>query len=146
MQWSVVITWYNRTPQQWPRQNIKQGLHSQKTPPTSFSQASYGVSFVSFLENCPCYYGTALYQGFQNNDRPTKVLTNWFESRSLVPRVSHVSYICYVSYSLSEKFNSLRLGDAIWWQRSGSTLAQVMAYCLMAPSHYLSQCWCVAFA
>ena len=24
---------------------------------------------------------------------------------------------------------------------SGSTLAQVMAWCLMAPSHYLNQCW-----
>ena len=31
--------------------------------------------------------------------------------------------------------------DAIWRQRSGSTLAQVMACCLMAPSHYLNQCW-----
>ena len=25
--------------------------------------------------------------------------------------------------------------------KSGSTLAQVMACCLMAPSHYLNQCW-----
>ena len=30
---------------------------------------------------------------------------------------------------------------AIWRQRSGSTLPQVMACCLMAPSHYLNQCW-----
>ena len=29
--------------------------------------------------------------------------------------------------------------DAIWWHRSGSILAQVMACCLMAPSHYLNQ-------
>ena len=29
----------------------------------------------------------------------------------------------------------------MWWQRSGSTLAQVMVCCLMAPSHYLNQCW-----
>ena len=28
---------------------------------------------------------------------------------------------------------------AIWWQRSGSTLAQVMACCLTVPSHYLDQ-------
>ena len=33
--------------------------------------------------------------------------------------------------------------DAIWWQRSGPTLAQVMAWCLMAPSHYLNQCWLI---
>ena len=38
-------------------------------------------------------------------------------------------------------FYSLWPRDAIWWHRSGSTLAQVMACCLMAPSHYLSQCW-----
>ena len=30
--------------------------------------------------------------------------------------------------------------DTIWRQRSGSTLAQVMACCLTAPSHYLNQC------
>ena len=26
------------------------------------------------------------------------------------------------------------------WHRSGSTLAQIMACCLMAPNHYLQQC------
>ena len=36
--------------------------------------------------------------------------------------------------------NSLRPNDAIWWQISGSTLAQVRPYCLTAPSHYLNQC------
>ena len=36
---------------------------------------------------------------------------------------------------------SLWPSDAIWWHRSWSTLARVMACCLMAPSHYLSQCW-----
>ena len=39
--------------------------------------------------------------------------------------------------------NSLRPSDAIWWRRSGLTLAQVMACCLMAPSHYLNQCWLI---
>ena len=33
--------------------------------------------------------------------------------------------------------------DAIWRHRSGSTLAQVMACCLKAPSHYLNQCWLI---
>ena len=37
--------------------------------------------------------------------------------------------------------NSLWPSDAIWRHRSGSTLAQVMACCLTAPSHYLNQCW-----
>ena len=33
--------------------------------------------------------------------------------------------------------------DAIWRHRSGSTLAQVMACCLRAPSSYLNQCWLI---
>ena len=37
--------------------------------------------------------------------------------------------------------NSLWPSDTIWLHRSGSTLAQVMACCLTAPSHYLNQCW-----
>ena len=32
------------------------------------------------------------------------------------------------------------ISDVIWWHRSGSALAQVMACCLMAPNHYLNQC------
>ena len=39
--------------------------------------------------------------------------------------------------------NSLWPGDTIWWHRFGSTLAQVMACCLTAPSHYLNQYWVV---
>ena len=36
--------------------------------------------------------------------------------------------------------NSLWPSVAIWRHRSWSTLAQVMARCLTAPSHYLNQC------
>ena len=41
------------------------------------------------------------------------------------------------------RFNSLRPSDAIWRQWSWTTLAQVMACCLTAPSHYLNQCWLI---
>ena len=40
-------------------------------------------------------------------------------------------------------FNSLWPNDTIWQQRSGSTVAQVMACCLTASSHYLNQCWLI---
>ena len=50
-----------------------------------------------------------------------------------------VSYVLCVVWV----FNSLRPSDAIWGHRSGSTLAQVMACCLTAPSHYLNQCWLI---
>ena len=39
--------------------------------------------------------------------------------------------------------NSLGPRDTIWQHRSGSTLGQVMACCLMAPSHYLTLCWLI---
>ena len=37
--------------------------------------------------------------------------------------------------------NSLWPSDIMWWHISGSTLVQVMARCLTAPSHYLNQYW-----
>ena len=37
--------------------------------------------------------------------------------------------------------NSLWPTDAICRHRSGSTLVQVMDWCLTTPSHYLDQCW-----
>ena len=43
-----------------------------------------------------------------------------------------------------ELFNSLWPGDPIWRHGTRSTLAQVMACCLTAPSHYLNhQCWLI---
>ena len=42
-----------------------------------------------------------------------------------------------------ECVNSLWPSDAIWRDRSMSTLAHVMAWCLMAPSHYMNQCWLI---
>ena len=44
---------------------------------------------------------------------------------------------------MSRQIYSLWPSDTIWWHESGSTLAQVMACCLTAPSHYLSQCWLI---
>ena len=41
------------------------------------------------------------------------------------------------------RINSLWPSDVIWWQGSRSTLAQVMAWCLTAPSHYPNQCWLI---
>ena len=40
-------------------------------------------------------------------------------------------------------FNRLWPSDAIWRQRTGSPLSQAMVCCLMAPSHYLNQCWII---
>ena len=40
-------------------------------------------------------------------------------------------------------FNSLWPSDTIWRHRSESTLVQVLACCLTAPSHHLNQCWLI---
>ena len=46
-------------------------------------------------------------------------------------------------HRFSTRVNSLWPSDAIWRHWSGSTMAQVMACCLTAPSHYLNQCWLI---
>ena len=54
-------------------------------------------------------------------------------------------FIAYqgATYIINLTVNSLQANDAIWWHRSGSTLAYLMACCLTAPSHYLNQHWLV---
>ena len=47
-------------------------------------------------------------------------------------------------YPFVPDFNSLWPSDAIWQHRYGSTLIQIMAWCLAAPSHYLNQCWLIS--
>ena len=55
--------------------------------------------------------------------------------------------LLYVSRNIftSPRFNSSQASDAMWRHRAGSILAhpQVMSCCLMAPSHYLNQCWLI---
>ena len=51
--------------------------------------------------------------------------------------------ITFVKGHAKQYLNSLGPSDAIWRWRSWSTLVQVMAYCLTAPSHYLNQCWLI---
>ena len=57
-------------------------------------------------------------------------------------QITSSHHINNLSFPLSS-FNSLWPSDDIWWHRSESTLARVMAWCLMAPSHYLNQPWLI---
>ena len=50
--------------------------------------------------------------------------------------------------AISENFSTTSVNllwpvDIIWRHKTRSTLAQVMAWCLTAPSHYLNQYWLV---
>ena len=54
-----------------------------------------------------------------------------------------LTHLCMKSLASQQLLNSLGPSDAIWRWRSWSTLVQVMACCLTAPSHYLNQCWLI---
>ena len=57
---------------------------------------------------------------------------------------SNQNHIYFIIIDIDVGFrwvNTLMPNETIWYDRSGSTLPQVMACCLMAPSHYLNQCW-----
>ena len=56
-------------------------------------------------------------------------------------RVSTIAIISLVDWGLM--INSLWPNDSTWQHRCRLPLAQVMACCLTAPSHYLNQCWLV---
>ena len=62
---------------------------------------------------------------------------------SFQSKMSRSLFLLWETHQISVGFNSLEPSDAIWRQRTRSTLAQVMACCLPAPSHYLNQCWLI---
>ena len=86
----------------------------------------HNIKFISGICDSPesnwtaCDHATISYNGFENYT---------FETTDASPRGLWV--------------NSLGPSDAIWRCKSWSTLVQVMACCLMAPSHYLNQCWLI---
>ena len=54
-----------------------------------------------------------------------------------------VQSVTYLICSVFAIVNLLGPSDATWRHRTESTVAQVMACCLTAPSHYLNQCWLI---
>ena len=50
----------------------------------------------------------------------------------------------FTSFDSMSRINSLWPSDAIWQDRFGPTLAQVMAWYLTTPNHYLNQCWLIS--
>ena len=56
-------------------------------------------------------------------------------------KILSIAFACYDIHTLC--VNSLRPNDTTWLHRTWSTLVQVMAWCLMAPNHYLNQYWLI---
>ena len=76
-------------------------------------------------------------------------LVNWILRNKFLlnfnKNTMHLQLLPYVCKMLNRwnwfSLNSLWSSNAVWCQRSWSTLLQVMACWLMVPSHYLNQCW-----
>ena len=82
---------------------------------------------------------------FQVDPQTPRPETSWTRVSPWLPTQN----ICQVSdgaehheddMSKMDWFHSLWPSDTIWPHQSGSTLAQVMACCRTASSHYLNQC------
>ena len=76
---------------------------------------------------------------------PPFILQKWMPGDLSILDVVDLHWMrfCPGAMGVVQHINSLWPSDAIWQQWSESTLAQVMACCLMAPSHYLNQCWLI---
>ena len=91
-------------------------------------------------------------KSFPTADKDSVVLYNqyqgsWWLGDTITHGISsHGIDIVLLEYPgrSTSRINSLWPSDTIWWHKSGSTLAQVMACCLTAPSHYLNQCWLIS--
>ena len=73
-------------------------------------------------------------------------LMNWCPRAILLTKINSISHglnawICNYMNIKMWLINTMWPSDTIWWNITGSTLAQVMACCLTASSHYPNQCW-----
>ena len=76
------------------------------------------------------------------------IISNHFRCNLKTSTESLNCYWCHhiksgQTYFPCNAIKALRPSEAIWLQRSGSTLPELMACCLMAPSHHLNQCWLI---
>ena len=101
------------------------------------NRESYEMSFFEFI----------IYDNSHNRSSWKKFVLNkvtksnlktwrWYSSSHSTSKTSALD-----THAILHDINSLWPNDTLWWQRSGSTLAQVIACCLTAPSHYLNQGW-----
>ena len=68
-------------------------------------------------------------------------ILNW--GFCIVFHSNNIIKFCYFTEVFLLYLNSLLPNDAIWQHGSRSTMVQVMACCLTAPSHYLNQSWLI---
>ena len=108
-----------------------------------------GNAFVELIRSqtdaihnyCNCFIQTKIYNRISRSRKIWKFFCKLREKVTEFNEESLKIYVLRIAVKSEGIFNSLWPGDVIWWQESRSTLNQVMACCLTAPSHYLNQCW-----
>ena len=91
----------------------------------------------------PCHFMTIY--SFKCLFRTWTASGTYHSDTKTVPLPAHAgSTLVFFYWELDvAAINTLWPSDAIWRYRSGSILAQAMAWCRQAPSHYLNQCWLI---
>ena len=97
------------------------------------------LSLHSQLASCPSNLGIMSCLSYWWSGSP--VMTHPIVSKILTLHSLWLSCVGKIWAAFYKSpFNSLWPRDTKWHHRSWSILAQVIACCLMAPSHYLNQC------
>ena len=125
-----LIQWFWRSALQW-RQNERNGISNQQPHDC----------LLNFLFRCRSKKPSKLHvTGLCEGNSPVNSLHKGPVTRKMF---SFDDVIMKMWHGIAGQkcFYTLLPSNAIPWQPSGSTLALVMACCLMAPSHYLNQCW-----
>ena len=120
--------------QNWPQVKIVNASRAVK----SKSKSQYNTSSSCLQVLTRCSRGEVCPRG-NSHQIYCRALQFWPEGKGL--NVLRVTQLHPVTSVIIQEFRSIRLCAIIWHHRTGSTLVQVMAWCLTAPSHNLNQCW-----
>ena len=103
------------------------------------------VKELYFLYSGPCLYIKNIFHGtgisYYKDEMVIKLSYCLYNRNPFSGKTA--SFILRWPPSWKRHINSLWPSDAIRRQGTESTVAQVMACCLMAPSRYLNQCWLI---
>ena len=115
------------------------------TPKSAIFAAS--ADLRSIFSSAPTWRLERACRNWAAHSSDVTFFSRWVNSKGTYTTTSQVAPVSWIQKHqwLTEKepLNSLWPSDAIRLQGTESTLAQVMACCLTAPSHYLNQCWLI---
>ena len=98
---------------------------------------------AEFSSKRPLAWSFDVFFDLHLNKRLSKQSGGWWFETPYCCLWRHCNASEHLSVHNEHQLNSLKPSDLIWRNSSGSILAQVMACCLTAPSHYLNQSWLI---